>query len=132
MSANTAPVFSLVPHCTGVQFANADGTGVKTLFTPGANGSRIDGICISTTDTANENVEFSLYDGTTYRAIGNVPVLAGSGYGAVARTDALAVLAPATTHALVIQAGWTLCCAMATAVTATKLTDVVVLSAGDF
>ena len=48
MSANTSPIFGLVPHISGIQIpvtANTakDGTGtVATIFTAGAEGSKIE------------------------------------------------------------------------------------------
>ncbi len=70
MAANQTPIFPLTPHLAQVQATAAntarDGTGTTyTLFTPGANGSRIDHIDMwSAGTTAAGVLRFFLNDGT--------------------------------------------------------------------
>lgn len=72
MAANTNPIFLLTPNVgvAAVSTANTarDGTGtIATIFTAGANGSRINSIIIkATADPADSTVVFFLYDGSAY------------------------------------------------------------------
>lgn len=81
MAANTSPVFVASVKTGGVQFANADGTTLKTLYTAGANGSRIASIFVSTTDTSANNIGLYIQvggAGTAY-PIGAISAAALSG-----------------------------------------------------
>lgn len=52
MAAGTSPIFVDSREVQCVQIANADGTTLKTLFTAGADGSRVMAVNASTDDTA--------------------------------------------------------------------------------
>jgi hypothetical protein len=52
MAANTSPIFELTVTSPSVQIAPADTTTKKTLKAGTTNGSRIDAIYVSSTDTA--------------------------------------------------------------------------------
>lgn len=75
----------------GVSLQNADGTTAKTLYTSGANDSVVKSLMISSDDSAVQNVQVIVNDGTIDRVIGtvNVPASAGTN-GTVAAVDALA------------------------------------------
>jgi len=95
MAANFKPLFELIPINAGITIVNADASTVKTILTAGVNGCRIDGVLISSDDTAAVNLAFSIdISGTNYY-IGNVLVPIGSGYTTVVRVDAIVTLAPA-------------------------------------
>lgn len=47
----TSPIFIGTPRNEQQVFVNADGTGIKTIFTAGAGGSRIDAVIAYSTDT---------------------------------------------------------------------------------
>src|SRR5256885_103126 len=94
MAANTAPIFELAVISPSVQIAPADTTTKKTIKAGGANGTRIDEIYVSSTDTAAVVLNFYLYDGVTDFYLGDVTVPIGAGYTTVARKDCMAVLAP--------------------------------------
>lgn len=72
MAANTSPIFALTPNngVASVSTANTnrDGTGtIATIFTAGANGSRISEMVVKATgDPADSVVTVFLYDGSTY------------------------------------------------------------------
>lgn len=72
MPANTSPIFLLTPNVgrASVSTANTgrDGTGtIATVFTAGANGSKITEITIkATSDPADSTVVFYIHDGTNY------------------------------------------------------------------
>ena len=82
MVANTSPIFGLTPKTAAVTFVNADGTGLKTLYTAGANGARIVAVNATTDDTAANDVNLYVQIGGsgTARNIGGkrVPLASGS------------------------------------------------------
>ena len=131
MTANLAPIFELTPQCTGQTFVNADSTNLKTVYTAGSEGSRIDGILVSSNDTSAMNLAFYINNGATDYYIGNVSIPIGSGYTTVVRVDALLTLKPAFQNFIALHHGYTLKANVVVAVTAAKTITVVVL-AGDF
>lgn len=87
MAANTQPVFPLTPKFATASIANADGTAVKTIFTAGANGSRVSKLALVSTDTANRDIGVYI-NGTL---VGTVQCLLGAGNSSgVAGKDVLA------------------------------------------
>lgn len=131
MPANTSPIFTLTPRVDGVQYTSTDTTTKKTIFTPGTNGSRIDGITVASTDTAAVLLNVYLNDGTTDFFLGSVNVPAGTGYSGGARVDVLASLGTPATGALVLPSGRTLKAACNATMTASKVLDLLV-QGGDF
>lgn len=62
-----SPQFVNTPNVGLTKFVNADGTAIKTIFTPGASGSRVMGMFATSTDTAA--LQFVVYltrSGTRY------------------------------------------------------------------
>jgi hypothetical protein len=72
MAANTNPIFLLTPNvgATSVSTANTSRSGsgtIATVFTAGANGSKINQITIKATDDpADSTVVFFLHDGSNF------------------------------------------------------------------
>lgn len=130
MAANTNPIFELTPTAPGVQIANADGTTKKTVKAGTSNGSRLDAIYISTTDTSNDVLNWYMNDGTTDFYLGDTTIAAGAGYTTVARVDVMGTLAPVLGY-LVIPSGYTLKVAANAAVTSGKQVDIVT-QGGDY
>jgi hypothetical protein len=68
----TTPNFAAIPRCSAVSISTADTsrtapTNVGTLFTAGANGSRIDEIDITAAGNSTANVvRIFIFNGTTY------------------------------------------------------------------
>ncbi len=122
MPANTSPIFELTPIAAGQQFANADSTNKKTIVTGGANGTRVDGIFISSNDTVAVNLAFYINDGAIDFYIGNVNVPIGSGYTTVVRVDAISTLAPLLGY-LFLPNGYILKANCVAAMTAAKILD---------
>jgi hypothetical protein len=60
-------------------FANADGTNIKTCYTAGADDSNIKAIIVTSTDTAPEDIQFYLSDGTSNFVLRRVTIPANSG-----------------------------------------------------
>lgn len=131
MAANVSPIFTLVPHITGTSFTSADTIAEKVLFTPGVNGSRIDGIFCTTSDTVAVNLAFYINDGTTDHYIGVVNVPIGSGYTTIVRVDAIGTLAPSKVGALILPSGYTLK-ANCVATMSVSVTTSVTAIGGDF
>jgi hypothetical protein len=82
MAANTSPIFPLTPNIGQAQISTAnagrDGTGtIGTVFTPGANGSRIERAFFQAAVTTTAGmVRIFLHDGTNFRLISEIPVSA--------------------------------------------------------
>lgn len=133
MAANTSPIFVLTPNNKGVTFVNADGTTLKDLFVAGANGSRLGSIAATTNDTAANNVQIKLFDGTTAWWAGtvDVPTLAGTD-GATAAVNLLSLsMCPwlNSDGSLLLPSGWKVQVAPLVAVTAAKTLTLVALGA---
>lgn len=135
MPANTLPIFPLVVKTSAVSFVNADGTTEKTLVTAGSNGTRIDSIAATSTDTATKILVLSVYDGATSYPIGEVTIPIGAGTDG--STLAVKVLSLASmpwldsSGSIFLASTWSLRVAPKTAVTSAKVTNVVAFS-GDY
>lgn len=108
MTANIAgPIWGLTPKTTGTNFINATGAGTKqTIFTAGANGSRILAVEATTDDTSANDVNLFIQpggSGTVYR-IGGKRVTALSG-AEVASTIAAVNLLDATQLPFILSDG---------------------------
>lgn len=124
MAANTAPIFELTVKNAGVQILPADTTTKKTVYTGGANGSRIDRISVSSTDTAAKTLQWYVTVGGTDYHLCDTVIPIGTGYTTVAGADALATISP-TLGYLVLASGEVLKVAASANVTAAKQIDVV-------
>ena len=134
MAGNTSPIFVAAVNNAATSFANADGTAAKTVFTAGANGSRVQAIAVVNTDTAAYDVVLS-YNGAT-QLLGRVSVPLSSGNTNAAPTVNLlasAQFAPFldADGSLRLPGGVTLQLAMGSAIAAGKSLFVTVLG-GDF
>jgi hypothetical protein len=80
MSTSPNPIFPVAINVGVGQILNADGTTTKTIFTAGANGSKVESLTISSTDTVDQDI--SLYvsrGGTDYLlALMKIPATSGS------------------------------------------------------
>lgn len=82
MAANTTPIFTVTPVVTATSFGtantNRDGTGtIADAFTPGADGSVLEKIRFKATGTTTAGmIRIYVYDGSTYRLVGEVSVSA--------------------------------------------------------
>lgn len=76
MAANVQPIFPNVISNGSVAIANADAQAVKTLFTAGANGSRIMRLNLVSTDTSARDV--GIYINAILVATVSVAVAAGT------------------------------------------------------
>lgn len=131
MPANTAPIFTIVPHIEAQQIVPADTTTKKTLFTPGANGSRIDAIKCSSNDTAAVVLNFYLTISAVDYFIGSVSVATLLGYSGALSADAVSQIGEVSLGALVLPSTAVLKVAANATVTAAKVVDVVAIG-GDY
>lgn len=67
------------PKSGKVQIANADASNQKTVYTGGANGSKISGMILQSTDTSARDVQISITNGGTSYILGTVTVPIGAG-----------------------------------------------------
>jgi len=79
MAVTATPIFIQTPQSFGVQIQNSDSTNKKTIYTAGANGSVIESLFVTSTDTADEDVILYVNDGTTDFQIGRIKVPLNSG-----------------------------------------------------
>lgn len=75
MAANTSPIFPLNPKTSPVTIVNADSTTKKTLFTSGANGSKLDAVKVLSDDSATVTLSFYANKSGTDYLIGTVAVM---------------------------------------------------------
>jgi hypothetical protein len=124
MAANTSPIFELTVTSPSVQIAPADTTTKKTLKAGTTNGSRIDAIYVSSTDTAAVVLNWYMNDGSTDFYMGDTTIAIGAGYTTVARADVMATLAP-TLGYIVVPNGYTLKVAANATITSAKVVDII-------
>lgn len=79
MAANTNPIFPNVINISGRKIVNADSTNFVDIFTAGANGSKVENIIITSTDSADKTVQLAYYDTTTAFILGELLIPDGSG-----------------------------------------------------
>jgi len=89
MAKNTTLFFPKQANNKVTQFVNADGTNAKTIFTAGADGSRVYALIATSTDTSARIMRFSIYDGVTRNIIGAVTLAIGAGTNGTAASVAL-------------------------------------------
>lgn len=135
MPANTSPIFPLVVQTSAATIVNADGTAEKALVTAGANGTRIDAVSITSTDSAAVTLAVRVNDGTTSYAVGEIAVPAGSGTNgsapAIQGLSAGSLPWLDASGSLFLKAGWSLRVAAKAAITSTKTVTLVAFS-GDY
>ena len=124
MAANTSPIFELTVKNAGVQIVPADTTTLKTVYTGGTNGSRIDQLLVSSTDTAAMTLMWYKNIGGTDYHLADTVIAIGSGYTTVAAVDAITTLAPVLGY-LVLASGDILKVKVLAAVTTAKQIDIV-------
>lgn len=74
------PVFPQTIKTNVAQILPADTTSLKTLVTPGANGTRVDNIIVSSTDTSAKDLQFVITVSATDYVVGTLSIPANSGF----------------------------------------------------
>lgn len=140
MAGTATPIYPQTIKNWGVTFVNADGTTIKTLVTGGTNGSVVEWINVSSTDSAARDMKWYLNDGTTNFLISTQSTLANAG-----NTNAISSIATLNNTTLFgsvpfnnsgnkyiyVANGWSLRAGMAVAVTAAQ-TIAVTAHGGDY
>lgn len=80
MPVVSTPVFPQTVITSVAQILPADTTTLKTLITPGSNGSRIDAILVSSTDTSAKDLQFVLTISSVDYVLGTLSIPANSGF----------------------------------------------------
>ena len=75
----STPIFPATIKSSVQQILPADTTAFKTLYTGGTNGTRIDAIFLSSTDTTNRDIQFYVSIGGTDYLLATVLVSQGLG-----------------------------------------------------
>lgn len=73
------PIFPGAIANAGLDIENADGTTVQALITGGTNGTRVNSISITSTDTSAVILDVFFYDGSSDFQIGTVTIPIGAG-----------------------------------------------------
>lgn len=131
MAGSTTPIFTAVANNGVQQFANADGTTKKTLFTPGANGSRIDRILVTSNDTAAVTLQVYVTVSAVNYHLVDVTIPIGTGYTTVVAMDILPTVLRSLGGSLTLPTAHVLKGAALAAVTAAQVVDVVCVG-GDY
>jgi hypothetical protein len=134
---NTVPTFPKQPQINRVQIAPADAQNQKTGYTAGANGSKIIGVIIASSDTSARDVQMSITNGGTSYPIMTKTVPLSAGF--VAGTAAVNFLDPVLLVGMPVDndgnpylyliSGDTLTFSALTTVTAAKLITIHVIAA---
>ncbi len=135
MAANNAPIFPLTIQQSAISILPADTTTEKTLVTGGTNGTRIDVISATSTDTSAVVCQAIINDGSTSYVVGEFTLAIGQGTDG--STKAKKVLNSSdlpwldASGALFLKAGWKLNIKAKTTVTTAKALNLVAFS-GDY
>jgi len=83
LAVTSTPVFPQAVNHTVVTIVNADSTNKKTIYTPGANGSIIEALLVTNTDTGAYTLNIYATISATDYLIGtvNIPASAGNATG---------------------------------------------------
>lgn len=79
MTGTATPIFPQTIKGGVAQILPADTTTLKTLVTPGANGSKVDSISVTSTDTATRDVQLWITVTAVNYLLGTVNIPIGSG-----------------------------------------------------
>jgi hypothetical protein len=78
-SQNTSPTLVKQPQNGKVNIVNADGQTQKTVYTAGANGSKLTSLVGTSTDTSARDIQISITNGGTSYLLGTVSLPIGAG-----------------------------------------------------
>jgi len=116
-------------------FQNADGTTSKTIYTAGTNGSRVDIVSITSTDTVVQTMNVIINDGTADHVVGWVTIPITAGTDGVTKGVALLTSTNlpwlSVSGSIFLKIGYSLKLSMKTAVSSGKTIDVV-CAGGDY
>ena len=92
MAVTATPVFVQTPKNGNVQILPADASNLKTIYTGGANGSKIIGLYVTSSDTSARDVQFGITVGGVFYPLytSTIAITAGQ----VAATPSVNLLDP--------------------------------------
>lgn len=82
MAVTSTPIFPQVISSGFAQIVPADTTTLKTLFTAGANASRLDNILVTSTDSSSKDLQFIITISAVDYVVGTLSIPANSGFTA--------------------------------------------------
>lgn len=130
--------FPQTPKNGNVQILPADASGLKTVYTGGANGSKIVGLMVTSSDTAARDVTWGITVGAVFYPLGTVtiPIQAGQVNSApavnlldIAKTPGLPSDSDGNPFVFLASASYTLQAKSLTTVTAAKEIDISAIAA---
>jgi hypothetical protein len=79
MTVTATPVFPQAPKSYKIQILPADASGLKTIATGGTNGTKINAIVVTSSDTVARNVTWGITTGGVFFPLGtiSIPITAG-------------------------------------------------------
>lgn len=137
MALTATPVFVQTPNIDKTSIKPADTTALKTICTPGTNGSKVNAVIATSTDTATRIVQLWLTRSATSFLLGSTLLAIGAGTDGVANSSNLLTTIPGLPvdndgqPYLFLRNGDTLQVATTTTVTTAKEIDVTCIY-GDF
>lgn len=142
MAVTSTPIYPQSPQAKAYQLTHTTDLSLETLYAAGANGSQIEGINVSNTDTSAYTLQLYAYDGTTAHLLGSFNIPASSGN--LSADAAVALLGPNSAGALAglpydvngnqiiyLPSGWSLQVGVTSQITSGKVVDCVAFG-GDF
>jgi hypothetical protein len=139
VAVSNLPIFPQAINLGLQSITNGDGTTAKTIFTAGANGSKVETIEVSSTDTVNRDLQLFITRSATNYLLATVQVKVNSGNAnnvpstnILGSTQLPAIATDANGNpTLFLKSGDTLTAAVTTAVTAGKQLAIIA-NGGDF
>ena len=135
MAANQAPIFPGTIQNSAVKILPADTTTEKTLVTGGTNGTRVDVISATSTDTSAVVCRLSINDGSTSYVVGEFTLAITQGTDGSTKAKKVINVSDLpwldASGAIFLKAGWKLNINAKTTVTTAKEL-VFVASSGDY
>lgn len=92
MPVTATPVFPQTPQSSKVQILPADASNLKTLYTGGANGSKVTAAIVSSSDTSTRDVQIGITRSATFFPLCTITVPINAGQ--VAGTPPINLLNP--------------------------------------
>lgn len=140
MPGTSTPIFPQTIKNAGVSIANADASALKTLYTAGTNGSRIDALTVAMTDTTLRDIRLWLNNGTTdfLLCTVSVPVSSGNTNAAPPVDVFRSTMVPGLSfdasgnRVLYLQSGWSLKVNCTSTVTSGQTINIICPAVGDY
>lgn len=138
MAVSATGSFPQAPKTGNVQILPADASGLKTVYTGGANGSKVMGLMATSSDTAARDVTWGVTVGAVFYPLGTVTIPITSGQIAaapavnlldIAKSPGLPLDSDGNPFVFLASASYTLQIKALTTVTAAKEIDVTAMAA---